>query len=900
MARGRLRIYLGAAPGVGKTYAMLNEGWRRKERGTVIVVGYLETHGRPNTAAQVRDLEVLPRRIIEYRDQRFEEMDVDAILARQPQVALIDELAHTNVPGSRNAKRWQDVEELLAAGIEVISTVNIQHLESLNDVVQRITGIVQRETIPDAVVRSADQVELVDMAPEALRRRMAHGNIYGAEKVDAALGNYFRVGNLSALRELALLWVADQVDEGLHDYRARHGIAEPWETKERVVVALTGSPQGEPLVRRAARMAARARAELVGVHIRAVDGLVQSSGELLDNQRLLLIELGGRYEEITGSDIPEALVEFARGENATQLVLGATKRSRWGELLHGSVINQVLRAAGGIDVHVISHRPGDGTEDNDSRSPLPRLPRRGRLAPMPRRRVLGGWALALVGIPLLAVALVPLRSSLDVVGALPLVLLGCVGVAAMGGVWPGVFGAVIGFLLVDWLFIAPIHTWTISRAGDAVAGVTFLVLAVSISLLVDLAARRRLETARAQSESEALARLAGGALVSRPEALASLLTELRGTFGLDAVAILVPTEEPVRQPGPDGTGGPGGPEGVSGGHGVQWQGPPAGGDNRVRRSWRVQAASGEPVPGSPGRAQFSAELGGGAVLVLAGSELAADDRRLLTAFVAQLRLAQEQGRLLAQAASAEQLSETNELRTALLAAVSHDLRTPLASIKASATSLLSDEVSWSPDAVKGFCQTISAETDRLNALVGNLLDMSRLQTGVLHLTLRPVGLEEVVFAALSSLSRNSSRIVVDVSESLPRVTADPALLERAVANLIDNALNWSPPEQVLRVEAGLCGDRIDFRVVDRGPGIPPADRDAVFQPFQRLGDGGGAATDGVGLGLAVAKGFVEAMGGELSLEDTPGGGLTSVISLPVVSGEHEMAGERTVEHLAAQ
>src|SRR5579859_6117731 len=385
MPRGQLRIYLGAAPGVGKTFAMLNEGWRRKERGTDVVVAYVETHGRALTGAQVRDLEVIPRRSIEYRDQRFEEMDVDAVLARKPAVALVDELAHTNIPGSRNAKRWQDVNELLDARIDVISTVNIQHLESLNDVVQGITGVVQRETIPDAVVRSADQVELVDMAPEALRRRMAHGNIYGADKVDAALGNYFRIGNLSALRELALLWVADKVDEGLHEYRERHGIAAPWETRERVVVALTGAPHGERLIRRAARMAARTRAELVGVHIRSADGLARPPGPLLERHQALVAELGGRYEETTGSDIAQALVDFARAENATQLVLGASRRSRVAELLHGSVINQVIRAAG-IDVHVISPSPADGTDDGETAT-LPRLAIRGRLATLPRRRV---------------------------------------------------------------------------------------------------------------------------------------------------------------------------------------------------------------------------------------------------------------------------------------------------------------------------------------------------------------------------------------------------------------------------------------------------------------------------------------------------------------------------------
>jgi two-component system sensor histidine kinase KdpD len=830
---------------VGKTFAMLNEGWRRKSRGTDVVVGYVEDHGRPNTAAQVRDLEVVPRRHIEYRGQSFEEMDTDGVIARKPAVALVDELAHTNVPGCRNQKRWQDVEELLDAGINVISTVNIQHLESLNDVVQRITGVVQRETIPDAAVRAADQVELVDMAPEALRRRMAHGNIYAADQVDAALSNYFRVGNLAALRELALLWVADKVDEGLQDYRERHGIASPWETKERVVVALTGSPQGERLIRRAARMAARSRAELVGVHIRSADGLARPSSGLIEKHRSLLVELGGRYEEISSSDVPQALVSFARAQNATQLVLGATRRSRWAELIRGSVINQVIReAADGIDVHVIS----SPTPSQRPVAVLPKVPMRGHLAVLPRRNVVVGWVMAIVGMPLFALLLTTARGTIGETGALPLLLLGVIAVAAVGGLYPGVVGALLGFAFADWYFIPPIHSLTVDHAGDVIALVVFLVVAVAVSLINDQLARRRLEVARARSEAEALARLAGGALISGPEALPQLTAELRSTFGLDAVAVLTPATDRAQH---------------------------------EDRGWKVLASAGAPVPASPDGAPFSVELGDGAVLVLAGSALEADDRRLLTAFVAQLRLVREQSRLKDQAASAERLAEANELRTALLAAVSHDLRTPLASIKASATSLLSDDVTWSPDAVKGFCHTISAESDRLNTLVGNLLDMSRLQTGALHLAIRRVGLEEVTYAALASLSRDATRVSVDVPETLPRVDADPALLERAVANLVDNALNWSPPDRPVRVEAGMGGDRIDLRVVDRGPGIPAGQREAVFQPFQRLGDGGSATREGVGLGLAVAKGFVEAMGGELTLEDTPGGGVTAIISLPV-------------------
>ena len=369
MARGELRIYIGAAPGVGKTIAMLGEGRRRHERGTDVVVGFVETHGRPLTQQAIGDLEVIPRKQISYRGAVFEEMDTDAVLARAPQVALVDELAHTDVPGSRNEKRWQDIEELLAAGITVISTVNVQHLESLNDVVERITGVAQRETVPDAVVRGADQIELVDMSPEALRRRMAHGNIYAAEKVDAALAHYFRVGNLAALRELALLWLADRVDEGLSEYRERHSISETWETRERVVVALTGASGGELLIRRGARMAARTHADLVGVHVRTSDGLDAGHQDLLDRHRALLEQLGGRYAEVTGTDIADALVGFAKAENATQLLLGASKRSRWAELMQGSVINRAIRRSGRIDVHVISTDAPARARRGASRSP---------------------------------------------------------------------------------------------------------------------------------------------------------------------------------------------------------------------------------------------------------------------------------------------------------------------------------------------------------------------------------------------------------------------------------------------------------------------------------------------------------------------------------------------------
>ena len=835
MARGQLRIYLGAAPGVGKTFAMLNEGWRRHERGTDVVVGYVETHARANTAAQLRDLEVMPRRSVEYRGQTFEEMDLDAVIARRPEQALVDELAHTNVPGSHNEKRWQDIEGLLHAGIDVISTVNIQHLESLNDVVEQITGIKQRETVPDAVVRAADQIELVDMSPEALRRRMAHGNIYSADRIDTALGNYFRVGNLAALRELALLWLADQVDEGLQDYRDRHGIAEPWETKERVVVALTGAPGGDDLIRRAARIARRVKGELVGVHVQSGDGLSGPSTDALERHRQLLGELGGRYHEVVGADVATALVEVARAENATQILLGASNRSRWTELTRGSIINSVIRQAGkALDVHVISTTGPDGQPTDHS--PFARPPRL-RLAALSRRRQTIGLGLAVVGLPLLTVVLSRVRESLGFQNALLCYLLMVVAVATIGGVWPALIALLLGFGLLNWFFAPPIHTFTIRNTRDLLALFAFVVIAAVISGLVDLAARRRSDAYRARIEAQALARMAGTVLRER-NPLPQLVNDLAGTFRLDGVSVL-----------------------------------------RVTKSgWAADVEAGPHPPASPAEGSLALPLSDDATLVVSGPDLRAEDRQLLNAFATQLGIALANRRLQAEAANAEALTKANELRTALLAAVSHDLRTPLASIKAAATSLLSDDVDFEPAATAALLETIDEETDRLNTLVGNLLDMSRLQTGGLMVQLRPVGLDEAVGLALAGLT-GADRVDVDVAETLPRVNADVTLLERAVANLVDNAVGFSPPDVRVRVQAGAVDSHVDLRIIDQGCGIAVADRERVFQPFQRLGDNPNG--EGVGLGMAVAKGFVEAMDGELTLEDTPGGGCTAVISLPV-------------------
>ncbi|SFO46563.1 Universal stress protein family protein [Geodermatophilus obscurus] len=442
VSRGTLRVYLAAAPGVGKTFAVLGEAHRRAARGADVVVGLVETHGRRHTAEQLAGLEVLPRRRVAHHGVVLEELDVEAVLARRPEVVVVDELAHTDAPGSRHAKRWEDVDELLEAGISVLSTVNVQHLESLTDVVASITGVVQQETVPDEVVRRADQVELVDMSPEALRRRMAHGNVYPAERVDAALGNYFRVGNLTALRELALLWLADRVDEGLRRYRAEHAIDAVWEARERVV-ALTGGPESETLVRRAARVARRSGGELLAVHVVSADGLTGAPPTALRGLRELTESLGGSWHQVVGDDVAATLLEFARGSDATQLVVGTSRRSRWARALRRGIGGSVVTDSGDIDVHIVTHAAAGS--------------RGWRLPPLTgaltaRRR----WLALLLGL-----AGVPALTALCLAGgaavSLPLVLLAflllVLAVALVGGLWPALAAAVLGGLAENWFFV---------------------------------------------------------------------------------------------------------------------------------------------------------------------------------------------------------------------------------------------------------------------------------------------------------------------------------------------------------------------------------------------------------------------------------------------------------------
>jgi two-component system sensor histidine kinase KdpD len=831
VARGQLRIYLGAAPGVGKTVAMLQEGHRRADRGTDVVVGLVETHGRSWTAALLEGLEVVPRRTLIHRGSTFTELDVDAVLARAPEVVLVDELAHTNVPGSAHAKRWQDVEDLLAAGITVLSTLNIQHLESLNDVVEQITGVAQRETVPDEVVRKAQQVELVDMTPEALRRRMAHGNIYPPERIDAALGNYFRAGNLTALRELALLWLADKVDEQLDRYRAEHQIHNTWETRERVVVALSGGPEGATLIRRAARIAARTGgAELLALHVVRSDGLSAADPALLARQRLLAESLGGSYHQVVGSDVARAMLDFARGVNATQLVLGASRRGPVGQLFTRGVGVTTAALSGSIDVHLVTH---EAAATGWSR---PRL-----TGAVSTRRRWVGFGLAVFGLPLLTFALTVAGDSLTLASSILLFLAAVIAVALAGGLWPALLAAIGAFLLLNFYFTPPLHTFTIAEGDNLLALVVFLITAVSVSTVVDLAAARTRSAARANADAATLAALAGSVLRGdRP--LTALLAQMRETFALASAALLARS--------PDG-------------------------------DWQLVAGAGEPVCGTPNDADVDVPIQDDLHLVLRGPLLPAEDRRIVEAFAAQAAVALTQERLAAEAATARPLAEADRLRTALLAAVSHDLRTPLAAAKAAVTSLRSADVAFDAADRDELLATAEESLDRLDRLVSNLLDMSRLQAGALGLTLVEIGLEDIVPRALDELGTPARAVTLRLSAELPAVRADPGLLERVVVNLVGNALRFSPPDRPPLVAASTLGDTVELRVVDRGPGLPDEDREPAFVPFQRLGDRDNGP--GVGLGLALSRGLAEAMGGTLVPETTPGGGLTMVLALPAAA-----------------
>jgi two-component system sensor histidine kinase KdpD len=594
--RGRLHVFFGAAPGVGKTFAMLEEGLRLAEDGVDVLIGVIETHDRPDLVARLGGLEVLPRRQVSYRGVSLEEMDLDGLLSRRPAVVLVDELAHSDAPGCRFEKRWQDVEELLDAGIDVVTNLNAQHLESLNDAVETLTGFAQRETVPDAFVASADRIDLLDVEPKVLRKRIAEGAVFAHGEERAALAGYFSGEHLVALRELAVGWLEGR--ERVEAAAIRPALPlRSGPPPNRVVAALTGEAEGEHVIRRAAQLAAASGAELIGVHVRSPSAHVGGPPVWLERQQRLLLALGGRYAEVAAVDVATAVLDFVRSEQAHQLVLGATRRSRRDEFWHGSVINQAIGSAGAIEVHVIpARRPSKLTEPSRIGQPPP-----ARRVSLPVRRRVAAWILALLAPALLALALLPLRSSLGIAGELFCMLLAVMLVAVTGGWRPAGVTTVAGFLFADFLYTRPYYSLRVNQLVDVVALAVFAIVALVIGVLVDVLTRQGVQVARARAEAAGLARLLAQRLASDTEGLPETTTALRAIFDLDSIAVLRPSD----------------------------------------RGWEIEDAVGAPAPQTPEQAQFTIELADRRVLAVNGSRLQEEDAELLQTLLTTVRQTRE-------------------------------------------------------------------------------------------------------------------------------------------------------------------------------------------------------------------------------------------------------------------
>ncbi len=821
--RGVLRVYLGSAPGVGKTYRMLDEGWRRRERGTDVVVAYVETHGRKLTEAQLRDLEVIPRAKRAYRGAVLEEMDLDAVLNRHPAVALVDELAHTNVAGSPNEKRWQDVDAMLDAGIDVITTVNIQHLESVNDVVEKITGIHQQETIPDAIVRRAEQIEIVDLTPEALRRRMAHGNIYAADKIDASLANYFRVGNLSALRELALLWLADRVEDSLQRYLDEHAIDKSWETRERLIVGITGTATDVDLLRRAARIASRTGAELFAVHIVKADAVRHVATDTSE-ARELVEEFEGKFQEVVDDDVATALVTFARSERGTQIVLGASRPRPFWRPATG-VVEKVLRHARDLDVHIIAvggERP-------------PHVHRRRETERVSWSRKFLALAITIALMPLLTLVMSQIRSDLSSSTVFLVYLIAVLALSTWAGALVGVVGAILASGFENYYFVKPLHTLEVARPDDVVALIAFLLFAVSASVIVNRFAQSSHLADRARAEAQILAGAAASVAASH-EDLLPLLESLRAVFAASSVALISQRD------------------------GV----------------WSSDLVSGEAINDLTAGTYF--DIDEEHRLYVFGATLNEQDNKLISAFARRVAAGLRSQLIARDATQLEEIAEAESLRLALFQTASKELLGPLEKMQANISLLTGSHERRSLDERNAVLSGVEVQVRQLTRLVVNLIDAGRLEAGEVSIHPASVKVDAVLATAISNVDTRGRAVESDVALDLPELVTDPILMQRVIANIVSNACRFGPADKPVNVKARVVGDFVEILVVDRGPGMPVALRDAVLAPFHRLsGDQLNA-----GLNLTVASGFTQLLGGRILFEDTPGGGLTVAVELPLV------------------
>lgn len=861
--RGKLTIFFGAAPGVGKTYAMLEAA--RVELSDVrrdVVVGLVETHGRYDTGSLLIGLELLPRRNLVHHGIKLEELDVDAALARKPQLLLVDELAHTNAPGSRHMKRWQDVEELLDAGIDVFTSLNVQHLESLNDVVAQITGVVVRETVPDAVFDKAYEVRVVDLPVGELLERLREGKVYVPQQAERAAASFFKEGNLIALRQLALRRTSERVDAKIRSYKAAHGIDETWHTGERVLVCISPSPHSARLIRAAKRMATSVQAELVGLYVETPSSLrmAASARERLAINMRLLESLGGEPVTLRGEDAATETVRYARKRNVTKIVLGKPTHARWRDVLRASFLDEVVRESREIDVYVIS---GFAEET--------RVPEHAQ----ERKRAASNPAQYAAGVVVVAAATLLSwfafgRSELaDVVMVM---LFGIVLVAVRFGYGPSLLATVLTILAFDFFFIPPSLTFAVS---DLRHFATFAVMFVVAVVISNLTKRIRDQADNARERERRTASLYAvtrevGLAQSRDALLDAAARHLREVF-LARIAVLLPREDGALELAlaDDGTFVASDKDlGVA-----EWV-------------WTNQKRAGLGTDTLPSSGALVVPLRGsrGRVGVLAlvpspGARLEdPDERQLLETFAGVVGSALERTDLAEEARRAHLRVETEQLRNALLSSVSHDLRTPLGVVTGATSALLDEDAPKDEATRRELIQTAHEEALRLSRLVRNLLDMTRLEAGALKVKEGPLSVEELVGSALG---RTSDRLAGrDVQTNVPPhllAACDSALVEQVLINLLENATKYSPAGSEIEVAARANGAMIEIDVSDRGPGIPAADADRVFEKFYRVHQSEGG---GVGLGLAICRGIVEAHGGTIRVLPRVAGGATFRFTLP--------------------
>ena len=848
--RARLKIYFGASPGVGKTYTMLEAARREKSGGADLVVGVVETHGRSETAALLAGLPVLPRRSVEHRGVKLEELDLDAALVRKPALILVDELAHTNAPGSRHVKRWQDVLELLDAGIDVWATLNVQHIESLGDVIEQITGVKVRETVPDVVIERADELELVDLPPDELLERLADGKVYVSEQIARATQNFFQRGNLLALRELALRRTAERVDADVLAYRREHGIQATWPTRERILVCVGPSPGSERLIRATKRMAEGLRAPWSAVTVEVIGAPphAEKDRERIEGHFRLTEQLGGEIVRLRGAKVADALLEYSRQHNVTRIVAGKPTHSRWRDRLRGSLLDDLIRRSGPIEIHVIA--PLDPT------TPPPRV------APAPERQGLWPFVLATAAI-VTVTTLCLLVFAYVTLADITMLFLIAIMLAALTGRGPSILAASLAVAAFDFCFVPPRFTFAVS---DIHHFLTFGVMFGSGLFISTLTTRlRRQERDAIQRERRTAALLAFtrevGSATDEPEVAAVAVRHLEE--GLDAAAaILVPE--------PDG--------GLVAAAGLM----PLGGQEATVARWAFEhrQIAGHGTDTLPGTRILAIPLVDGetAMGVIAlqtrkgAAVFDAEQIHLLDALARQSTLALARVRLGEQAKEAALRARTEELRSSLLSAVSHDLRTPLAVITGAATSLRDDGDRLEPAARAELLSTIVDDAQRLERVLANLLHLTRVETG-LQPTRDWVPAEELVGAALTRLEDALADCVVEVDVQPDLLLwIDPVLFEQVLINLFENALKHAAPPFSISVHR--VGDRVIIEVADRGPGLPaPATR--LFEKFVRA-----SAAPGVGLGLAVVRAIVVAHGGEVSALDRAGGGAVFRVELP--------------------